>query len=1457
MTKSIGQTKLRHKSRNLFRIIPLLGALIVGAIAPAARAADCTTAGLKALSKCPRYSKGTIDVGSSQCPAAYVDQSFTGANAIAGITVSANGVLCVRDSDLNGQPLTVEVGKIMVEGLFEAGRPGAEIGRGDPNNKLVIIFTGAKPSGLQAHSMGSARCPDPAFMKGIEVCANGKLRMYGYEGAPAAGSPRFDATHTSWTFLKLPAGDPAKFSGANGVAAPITAADARTLDVANAVDWHSGDWIVVGGTSYSPFESEFAQLAADPQSDGTGGSLLTLAQPLVYYHFGGADPGPPSPANFKATSATNWGVDERAEIGLISRNIKLTAAITPNDPASLHWGGEIIAYKGFSEVSIQGVELEKFGKDRLGSYPIHFHMDGALGANQTALVNADSIHHSYNKCVTVHETANLTIQNVVCARAVGHLFYEEIGNEQNITFQYNLGLGAMSNSFNIDGWDSNPTQRAAERQQLINNYWWVGDNLASANGYDGFSVPNMDAQNNPTHGGCFEPDPNNPGSIKGVPGPPCGPDKIYFEPASGFWLTNPATILVGNSIGGCQGDGKGYWYVPPGSPLKPVEGGNGEFWSKLQSVNFHNNRVHGCESGIYGENEYGIVSDQLLPTVGGKLSAVSVVSTFDGVTATRNRNRGLWLRPNWFNIKNSRFAMNRDNAALVTAGGFDGASPGDWGLVTGSTFIGISLNNVDRFGPCPYPGAAGPQRGPKDSGSVPNYNTGGQFGCIDQNSAANDIINQGYPPPFWNYAGYYTYDGPARIFNDRFVNFISNRSGAPNNFPINPYLTAADQNFLNWVIASGRLGNHASVYEGDAAIGWFNSNQSSYPVSTTFNQLLFENTDLRHQVFTDLVNFAKFNDGDKNTAIVDHDGSLTGYSVIAPASSTGPAPDDVFPISLNNLPFNQASNSVDECHSEGAQNAKLEGRPTSLISPGNLGSLEVQGQWPYPVNEPAGKAFHFQWLEFGNDSAFAGQNQNEYLYGRNGLGVWEPKVTSGYGYTISVPPTPPAGADPGDTQPKQNTDSKLPLPAAGIPRIVDIGLTDARMQKVPDSNPVQAQPFFVRLGICYGNANNGNGAQLKDSDFNVVRGYRSWGGGLGGSTEVDPELNKYWNREVCHNLDEQLKREGKSYEEICPSAAIAPPNPHTQACDADGVLDSTTGKCKYPKKVLTPVDCSQMAATNPTADKYCYNSTTGWLYLYVAQKTFNAEGPSPVGDCAAVNHVASCANACPAGQYQSPADCSCSTDNPCPNPDGTIDGFKFPETYYSCPNEGCPDYRVEVKPGIEWKPGPSTCADPYDPQIGAVPAAQNPPPQNQLAVGGQPVAQTIAYGVDNIPHAQPVPTPNCAVGTPASGAPPWAPGGNPVTPNLVSFQIANNGPTPASISIAGINVYTATNNNTYIATALAIGSSYTLKATRAGVSCQSNFTTGGTSSAPQYTVDTNNNGCNIVPPQGTWVMTLP
>jgi hypothetical protein len=380
---------------------------------------------------------------------------------------------------------------------------------------------------------------------------------------------------------------------------------------------------------------------------------------------------------------------------------------------------------------------------------------------------------------------------------------------------------------------------------------------------------------------------------------------LYFEPASGFWIINPSTKLIGNSIGGCQGVGRAYWYVPP---TTPGDSGKPDLVNlKFKPIGeFRNNRAHACYSGLYAEPEDTVVSEQLLPHVDGALAGASVYNVVDGLTVTRMRDRGIWLRPSFWVIKNARLATNRDSVSLVTAGGVDGTAPGNWALLEDSVMLGISLNNVDRFGPCPYLGVTGP-------------GSGGKLGCIDQTPFApgtvvkagmgGDDTGRGYPDPSRNFFGLMIYDGPGRYFRDRFVNF---------NKDIAPYLTVWDQAALGWY--SGNYANPLAppprndpgsfVYEGDAALGWFNANQSSYPNTQASEGLVFENTDLRHQIYTELVGIDTFNDGDKNTLILDRDGSLTGMKVVG--KDKNPI-GNVFPASLNNLPFNAASNSVDEC----------------------------------------------------------------------------------------------------------------------------------------------------------------------------------------------------------------------------------------------------------------------------------------------------------------------------------------------------------------------------------------------------------------------------------------------------------------------------------------------------------------------------------------------------------------
>lgn len=94
-----------------------------------ARAADCTATALTALSTCPKDAQGDVTIGSASCKNAFLDQSLTGAKGFRRIKIEANSALCVRDADFNGQPMSLEAGAITVEGLFEAGRLGAEIGK--------------------------------------------------------------------------------------------------------------------------------------------------------------------------------------------------------------------------------------------------------------------------------------------------------------------------------------------------------------------------------------------------------------------------------------------------------------------------------------------------------------------------------------------------------------------------------------------------------------------------------------------------------------------------------------------------------------------------------------------------------------------------------------------------------------------------------------------------------------------------------------------------------------------------------------------------------------------------------------------------------------------------------------------------------------------------------------------------------------------------------------------------------------------------------------------------------------------------------------------------------------------------------------------------------------------------------------------------------------------------------
>src|ERR1700730_12727 len=194
--------------------------------------------------------------------------------------------------------------------------------------------------------------------------------------------------------------------------AKTAAAGSNTIEVLNAGDWKKGDLIVLASTDFDPHQAEERTIAAI--RDNT----ITLDKKLDYMHFG------------KIT----FDVDERGEVGMLSRNILIQAS--PDADQTL-FGGHIMAMLG-SKMFVDGVELNRMGQNmHLARYPIHWHL---LGDAQGQYIKNSAIHNTYSRCVTVHGTNYLGVENNVTYNNIGHCFFLEDGVEHGNQFVHNLAI---------------------------------------------------------------------------------------------------------------------------------------------------------------------------------------------------------------------------------------------------------------------------------------------------------------------------------------------------------------------------------------------------------------------------------------------------------------------------------------------------------------------------------------------------------------------------------------------------------------------------------------------------------------------------------------------------------------------------------------------------------------------------------------------------------------------------------------------------------------------------------------------------------------------------------------------------------------------------------------------------------------------------------------------------------
>lgn len=407
-----------------------------------------------------------------------------------------------------------------------------------------------------------------------------------------------------------------------------------TINVLNADQWKVGDQIVLASTDYNPRQAETRHITA------ISGNTITLDEPLEYMHFG----------------EITYGIDERGEVGLLTRNIKVQAS---EDADESYFGGHIMAMVT-SKMYVEGVELHRMGQHmELARYPIHWHLVGEGGKGQ--YIRNAAIHDTFNRCVTVHGTNDLQVENNVTYNNVGHCFFMEDGIESGNEFISNLAIQTKCH----------PTLEC------------VPTNLA-ANG-------EIDAENRQalTQASFSSRDTLLPSD----------------NTAASYWITNPDNSYINNVAAGS--DSTGFWFSLPIHP-------NGAFLGSEDSLNtwprrtpvreFRGNVAHSNFDGfmidrhINEDNTFGLASVPLLPLADPTdLESEVLESHFEDLTSYKNRNGGLWGRGDMYVYDNLKLA---DNAIGMTqAAGDIGSLPFSSRLVDG-----LVVGETDNIGNPATPG---------------------------------------------------------------------------------------------------------------------------------------------------------------------------------------------------------------------------------------------------------------------------------------------------------------------------------------------------------------------------------------------------------------------------------------------------------------------------------------------------------------------------------------------------------------------------------------------------------------------------------------------------------------------------------------------------------------------------------------------------------------------------------
>jgi cell migration-inducing and hyaluronan-binding protein len=367
-------------------------------------------------------------------------------------------------------------------------------------------------------------------------------------------------------------------------------AGSNSIEVLNAAGWRVGDEIVLASTDFDPRQAERRTISA------IKGNVITLDKKLDFMHFG------------KIT----FDVDERGEVGLLTRNIRIQASA---DAEQSFVGGHVMAM-GASKMFVEGVEFHRMGQNlTLARYPIHWHL---IGDAKGQYIRNAAIHDTYNRCVTVHGTNNLQVENNVTYNTVGHCFFLEDGIETGNQYIRNLAIQTKCHTSK----PCDPTNLAP-----------FGANSDGLN----FKTTGQDSKD------VLIPSDNT---------------------VSSFWITNPDNIYRDNVAAGS--DATGFWFAFPEHPTGKFEGteiSRATWPRRTKFREFKGNVAHSNFDGFMGDRAPRADGHF---AVGGYISLVNpadansaqVESVVEDFTSYKNRNSGIWARGELRLYKNLKMADN-------------------------------------------------------------------------------------------------------------------------------------------------------------------------------------------------------------------------------------------------------------------------------------------------------------------------------------------------------------------------------------------------------------------------------------------------------------------------------------------------------------------------------------------------------------------------------------------------------------------------------------------------------------------------------------------------------------------------------------------------------------------------------------------------------------------------------